>query len=267
MKRVQLAIAVAVLGLSATGASAAVITERVQFGPGPTDFANSTGSTTSTTAPGTLAYFDPTMGTLNSVSFQYSYQFTAQVTVVDTGSGTISGTAQSKSAAQFSADASAVSTALTQVVDAYVDPTDGTSVTIGSSTLSPIAADVRGGKLTYAGAVGTTATTSQDTYTSPTISVTSADTLNAFTRSGGGAFTPLFSTLSGVDSTATSGSQKTSLVGTGQGNLSVTFNYTAAAVPEPGSAAALAIGSISLLRGRRSQRRRPRTTPSYCGRQ
>ncbi len=250
MKKTLLTAAVAGGALLGGARSHAVtITQSVQFGPGPTDYNTATGKTNAGGV--TFSYFNPALGTLNSITFSSSYGFSSSITVTNNSASASSGNARTQSAAQFGSDASAVVNVLNNEVNTTVDPVDGNSVTFGSATLTPIAFDVRGSRSNYNLTPGqSTSSSSLGSSTSNGIVDTSAADLSAFSQAGGGTFTPLFTTLSGLVISNNGGNTVASQTTNANGSLTIAYNYTAAPtptnVPEPASMLVLGVSLAGL---------------------
>lgn len=235
--------------LGSARAGAVTITQNVQFGPGPTDYTNATGPTNAGGV--TFSYFNPTLGVLNSITLSSSYGFSSSITVTNTSTTSSSGNARTQSAAQFGSDASAISNVLNNQVNTTNDPVDGNAVTFGSATLSPIAFDVRGSRSNYNLSPNQSASFSSlgSASSNGVVDTTAAD-LSAFSRAGGGTFTPLFSTLSGLVISNSGGNTVAAQTTNATGTLAIAYNYTAApsptSVPEPASMLVLGTGLVGL---------------------
>lgn len=255
--RLALIAGAASLGL-ASAAHADTFTQTVQFGPGPTDYNSATGTTN---GPGNnmLFYFDTNGGTLNSITISSSYGFNSTITVTNTSGSSSTGNARTQSASQFGANASAIQTALNSIVNNYVDPVDGNAVSFGNSTLSPIAYDVRGTANNYSLASGgSTSFASSGNSSHGPVTDTTASDLAAFSQAGGGTFTPLFSTLSGLVVSNSGGNTTAVQTTTATGTLSLSYNYTVnqppvTTVPEPASLMVLGAGLLGLAAIRRKR--------------
>ena len=252
MRKTVLAAAAMGGGLLGSASSHAVtITQSVQFGPGPTDYNTASGSTNA--GGTTFSYFNPALGTLNSITFSSSYGFSSSITVTNNSQSASNGNSRTQSAAQFGSDASAITNVLNNQVNTTVDPVDGNSVTFGNSVLTPIAFDVRGSRSNYNLTAGqSTSSSSLGSATSNGVIDTNAADLSAFSQAGGGTFTPLFSTLSGLVISNNGGNTVASQTTTANGSLTIAYNYTAPAtppttqVPEPASMLVIGTGLVGL---------------------
>lgn len=234
--------------LPISGADAVSLTQTVQFGPGPTDYDDATG----TTATGTsLSLFDTSVGVLNAISFATTYGFNSQITITNNSAQASSGNARVQSAAQFGASDTAIAGVLDARVNTFNDPIDGNSFSVGFRTLDPIAYDLRGNRsgFTLGPGTGTGFSSIASGSVGPVVDTNSAD-LAAFSRIGGGTFTPLFSTLTALMYSQSGGAVDAGQVTTAQGTLTLTYDYTAvpqaAALPEPATWATM-LGGFGLL--------------------
>lgn len=249
MRMAFLLAGIAALSLPAARAHATAITQTVTFGPGPTDYAKATGTTAS---GGTaFSYFDTGLGTLTSITFGSSYGFNSSIQVTNTSPSSSTGSVQTQSAAQFSSSSSGVTSVLNSYVNNLNDPVDGNSASFGPSTLSPIAYDIRGSRSSYTLAPGASASSSSNGNRSTTgIVDQNASDLAAFSQAGGGLFTPLFSTLTGLILSNSGGNTNAVQNTTGTGTLTIAYNYTAALqstpIPEPASLALLGVALIGI---------------------
>ncbi len=238
-----------------TRSHAVTITQNVQFGPGPTDYTRASGATN--TGGVTFSYFNSAFGTLNSITFSSSYGFSSSITVTNTSATPSSGNARTQSAAQFSSDASAITNVLDNQVNTTNDPVDGNAVTFGSATLSPIAYDVRGSRSNYNLTPNQAASfSSLGSASNNGLVDTTATDLSAFSQAGGGTFTPLFTTLSGLVISNSGGNTVATQTTNATGTLTIAYNYTAApppptSVPEPASMLVLGAGLVGLSLVRR----------------
>lgn len=235
--------------LGSAKSHATTITQTVQFGPGPTDYTSASGATN--TGGVTFSYFNPALGILNSIAFSSSYGFSSSITVTNTSTTPSSGNARTQSAAQFSSNASAITNVLNNQVNTTNDPVDGNAVTFGSATLSPIAYDIRGSRSNYNLSPNQSASfSSLGSASNNGLADTTATDLSTFSHAGGGTFTPLFTTLSGLVISNSGGNTVATQTTNATGTLTIAYNYTAAApptsVPEPASMLVLGTGLVGL---------------------
>jgi hypothetical protein len=241
-----------VMGLSA--ADAAVQTQTETLNPTQPAFGPGVGNN-----PLVFNKFDPTQGTLNSVTLDMSYTSNRQVTITFTGPSAASVTTSSLS-----------------------NPSQGGTISIGN----PGATTSTAGSLLSATlpvlkySVNDSTNTSGQTTVYSTTGAAGTLPLQAFNTSGA----PVSSSQSGTASTTLTGAQLALFTGSGQVGLPVfatnpmtqtatdqtakasvqtldgvsltlTYNYTPNAVPEPSSVALLGLGGGGILLVRRFRRR------------
>ena len=173
-----------------------------------------------------LQQFNPSLGTLNSIQINLSSGMTTSITVVNSSTNSSSGTA--KTELQISLDTSSIGNynlfgSSNPVLD-YYSPTFSYSLAGGGSTSS--------GNLTQTGS-----RISSGTLTDSTL-------LNDFT--GSGLVTLVATTRTSTDLSNTGGNTTESESTTAGLVSTVTYNYTAAPVPEPSAFAVFAAGMVGL---------------------
>lgn len=239
MRAIFKAVALGTLTLLTAGRAAYAdsFTQTMTFGPGPTDFSGAGGSSAN------FQFFNSNLGTLNSISFTSSYNFQSTITVTSSTAST--GLVATQSAAQFASANSGVTSVLNKLVN-----TAGTAA-VGSKSLSPAAYALTGGRSTYIllGGASTPFSSNGSGSFASAVDTNAAD-LSAFFQPGGGSYSILLNTLTGLQLINFGGNASGSQTSTATGMLGITYNYTAAVpvavTPEPTSLLLLGTGLLGV---------------------